>query len=129
MALERVRVDKWLWAVRAYKTRSAANEACASGRVRVNDEPAKAATKVKVGDVVTARRRDRTIVYEVRALLEKRVSATLAAEHINDLSPPEPARPTGDVVVEAEAARRDRGEGRPTKRDRRRLDELRGRQR
>ncbi|MCP4228205.1 MAG: RNA-binding S4 domain-containing protein, partial [Actinomycetia bacterium] len=73
-----VRVDKWLWAVRVYKSRSAANDACRTGRVQVNEEVAKPATKVSVGDLVTAKRRDRVISYEVVALLEKRVSASLA---------------------------------------------------
>lgn len=129
MATEQVRVDKWLWAVRVFKTRSAANEACTSGRVSVNDETVKPATKVKVGDVVTARRRDRLVVYEVRGLLEKRVSAAAAAEHVNDLSPPAPTRTGGPDGVAALAGHRERGEGRPTKRDRRRLDQLRGRAR
>ncbi|MEL7157361.1 MAG: S4 domain-containing protein [Actinomycetota bacterium] len=129
MATEQVRVDKWLWAVRVFKTRSAANDACATGRVSVNDETAKPATKVKVGDVVTARRRDRTVIYEVRALVEKRVSAALAAEHVDDLSPPVARRGSGPDAGAAAAGHRERGEGRPTKRDRRRLDQLRGRTR
>ena len=122
-----VRVDKWLWAVRAYRTRTVANEACTAGRVTVNGEPAKPATKVAVGDLVTARRRDRTISYEVVVLLEKRVSAQKAAEAINDVSPPLPERTDGPFV--AADGRRDRGEGRPTKRERRQLDRLRGRRR
>lgn len=118
-----VRVDKWLWSVRVYKTRSAANEACSSGRVTVNDETAKPATKVKVGDLVTARRRDRTIAYEVVTLIEKRVGAAIAAECVNDVSPPAPERPLDPTF--GVAGVRDRGEGRPTKRDRRRIDRLR----
>lgn len=119
-----VRVDKWLWAVRVYKTRSAAHDACSSGRVAVNDEQAKPATKVKLGDLVTARRRDRTVVYEVVALIEKRVGAARAAECVNDVSPPVPQRPSGLTI--GPAGVRARGEGRPTKRDRRKLDRLRG---
>ncbi len=124
-----VRVDKWLWSVRAFKTRTQANDACASGRVRVNGEVAKPATKVAVGDRVEARRRERTIVYEVVQELTKRVSATLAADAVVDHSPPPPDRPTthGDVV-ELVQARRDRGSGRPTKRDRRDIERLRGRE-
>lgn len=124
-----VRVDKWLWAVRAFKTRTQANDACASGRVRVNGDLAKPATKVSVGDRVEARRRERTIVYEVVQELTKRVSATLAAEAVVDHSPPPPDRPAmhGDVV-ELVQARRDRGSGRPTKRDRRDIERLRGRE-
>ncbi|MEM9891770.1 MAG: S4 domain-containing protein [Actinomycetota bacterium] len=120
-------MDKWLWAVRVYKTRSVANDACASGRVTVNDEVAKPATKVGVGDVVAARRRDRTIIYEVGKVIEKRVSAALAAECVVDHSPPPPARPLDPFAPDPGAGQRRRGDGRPTKRDRRRLDRLQGR--
>ena len=120
-----VRVDKWLWAVRVFRTRTVANQACTTGRVTVNGEPAKPATKVTIGDLVTARRRDRTISYEVVALLEKRVSAQKAAEAFNDVSPPLPERPDGVFV--AGDGTRDRGQGRPTKRERRQLDRLRRR--
>lgn len=121
-----VRVDKWLWAVRVYKSRSMANEACSANRVLVNGETAKPATKVDVGDTVEARRRDRVIVYRVVQPLEKRVGASLAAEAVDDLSPPVPAR-SPDGVSEAVAGVRERGAGRPTKRDRRRIQQLRGR--
>jgi ribosome-associated heat shock protein Hsp15 len=123
-----VRVDKWLWAVRVYKTRTAANDACRTGRVRVNDEVAKPATRISVGDLVTARRRDRTIIYEVVQLLEKRVSASAAAEAFDDRSPPAPEPgPKAEIDGAIAAGTRDRGSGRPTKRERRRLDKLRGR--
>lgn len=121
-----VRVDKWLWAVRVYKTRSAANEACADRRVLVNDEVAKPATKLSVGDVVEARRKDRIVIYRVEDLLEKRVGAALVSQAVEDLSPPVPERqgsgPEGSV-----SGRRERGAGRPTKRDRRRIEKLKGR--
>jgi ribosome-associated heat shock protein Hsp15 len=118
-----VRVDKWLWAVRVYKTRTQSTDACASGKVHVNDVAAKPATKVTVGDLVSARRGDQQIVYRVVTELEKRVSATIAATCVEDLSPPAPPRdPTG---IDAIFAPRDRGTGRPTKRDRRAIDRLR----
>ena len=110
-----------MWSVRAFKTRSSAAEACASGRVTVNAEPAKPATQLKVGDLVEARRRERTIVYRVVEPIDKRVSAPRAAECIEDLSPPE-VRSSADGL---DFARRDRGAGRPTKRDRRDIDRLR----
>ncbi|MGF1598998.1 MAG: RNA-binding S4 domain-containing protein [Acidimicrobiales bacterium] len=120
-----VRVDKWLWSVRVYRTRTAAADACATGRVAVNDEPAKPATKVGPGDVVTARRRDRTIVYRVVDPIARRVSAELAATCIEDLSPPvELGSGVGDAALDGA---RERGTGRPTKRDRRALDRLKGR--
>lgn len=119
-----VRVDKWMWAVRVYKSRSLANEACANNRVLVNGEIAKPATKVSVGDTVEARRKDRTIVYRVVQPLEKRVGASLVPDAVEDLSPPVPTR---SAAEEAVAGVRERGAGRPTKRDRRRIQELRGR--
>ena len=120
-----VRVDKWLWSVRVFRTRTAAGDACAAGRVTVNDEPAKPATKVAVGDLVEARRRDRTIVYEVVSPIEKRVSAAKAAECVVDRSPPAPSRSAAEVPPPGGA--RERGRGRPTKRERREIDRLRGR--
>lgn len=118
-----MRVDKWLWAVRVYKTRTQANEACADGRVLINDVPAKPAARVDVGDIVTARRRERTVVYVVREPIEKRVSAARAAACIEDRSPPPEPRDQPAAVF----ARRERGAGRPTKRDRREIDRLRRR--
>jgi ribosome-associated heat shock protein Hsp15 len=121
-AAERVRVDRWLWAVRAYKTRAQANDACSKGRVRVNGEVCKPATRVGPGDRVEARRKDRTLLYELVQPLEKRVGAARAADAMIDHSPPvEPPIPV------ASTGQRDRGAGRPTKRERRRIQELRGR--
>ncbi len=117
-------MDKWLWAVRVYKTRSKSHDACADGRVEVNERVAKPATKVGVGDVVTAHRRDDTVVYVVVDPIAKRVSAARAAEAVEDRSPPTKPRVR---AVSAVFARRDRGAGRPTKRDRRQTDRLRRR--
>jgi ribosome-associated heat shock protein Hsp15 len=124
-----VRVDKWLWAVRVYKTRAMAKDACTAGRVEVNEVAAKPATKVSPGDVVAARRRDRTVIYRVVEAIERRVSAKLAATYVEDLSPPPPRRPGGHDPDAPLAGRREEGAGRPTKRDRRRIDSLRGRRR
>ena len=122
-----VRVDKWLWSVRVFKTRRQATDACSAGRVRINGDIVKPAAKVKVGDVVAAARRDRTIVYVAQELIEKRVSAVRAAECIEDRSPPPPKRQHRvDLPV---FAQRDRGSGRPTKKDRRAIDRLRGERR
>ncbi|MFB6608786.1 RNA-binding S4 domain-containing protein [Agromyces sp. NPDC056379] len=117
-----VRVDAWLWAVRQFKTRSAATAACRAGHVRVNGERAKAAQSVRPGDEVRVRVDgfDRMLV--VRQTLVKRVSATVAATAVDDRTPPPPPRETVAVV-----ATRDRGAGRPTKRERRDLERLRGR--
>ena len=116
-----VRVDSWIWAVRLAKTRSAATAACKAGHVRVNGERAKPAQSIGVGDEVRVRLADERILV-VRGLLVKRVSASAAAENYTDLTPPRPPRVEVPVTVE-----RDRGSGRPTKRDRRDLERLRGR--
>lgn len=117
-----VRVDAWLWAVRQYKTRSAATAACRAGHVRVNGERAKAAQQVRPGDELRVRVNgfDRRLI--VRRTIVKRVSAPLAATALDDLTPPPPPR-TEQAIVPV----RDRGAGRPTKRERRDLDRLRGR--
>ena len=118
-----VRVDSWIWAVRVAKTRSLATAACRAGHVRVNGERAKAAQPVHVGDEVRIRDAgfDRVIV--VRRILAKRVSATVAAESYLDNTPPPP--PREEIAL---APMRDRGAGRPTKRERRDLEKLRGRE-
>ncbi|QGQ19803.1 RNA-binding S4 domain-containing protein [Cellulomonas sp. JZ18] len=118
----RVRVDAWTWAVRLFPTRSAAGAACRAGHVRVNGERAKPATQVVPGDEVVVRggARERRVVVE--RLLVKRVSAEVARASYLDRSPA-PA-PREQVAV---AAVRDRGAGRPTKRERRAIDRLRGR--
>jgi ribosome-associated heat shock protein Hsp15 len=117
-----VRIDAWLWAVRQFKTRSAATAACRAGHVRVNGERAKAAQTVRAGDEVRVRVNgfDRTLI--VRRTIVKRVSAEAAATALDDRTPPPPPR---EAV--ASAPLRDRGSGRPTKRERRDLERLRGR--
>ncbi|HEX2575620.1 MAG TPA: RNA-binding S4 domain-containing protein [Aquihabitans sp.] len=121
-AIDETRVDRWVWAVRLYKTRSAASDACAAGHVRINGAAAKAATKVRVGDRVTARLDHRDRDLEVVRIIEKRVGAPVAATCFVDHSPPPPPR-----EVQPPAFERERGAGRPTKRDRRALDRHRRR--
>jgi ribosome-associated heat shock protein Hsp15 len=121
-AVDETRVDKWLWAVRLFKTRGLATDACRGGHVRVNGSPAKPAAPVRVGDRVEARVHGRARVLEVVRVIDKRVGAPVAAECLVDHSPPEPSRAEQPAVFA-----RDRGAGRPTKRDRRRLDRLRSR--
>jgi len=112
------RVDVWLWAVRIYKTRTAATAGCRGGHVRVNRAPAKASTSVKVGDRVEAFV-ERTRILEVVTVIDKRVGAAVAATCLVDHSPPVPVvKRMPRVFV------RERGTGRPTKRERRALDRL-----
>jgi ribosome-associated heat shock protein Hsp15 len=122
MSLDTVRVDSWVWAIRLAKTRSAATAACRAGHVRVNGERAKAAQPVHAGDEVRVRVAGFERIVVVRRLIAKRVSATVAADCYTDLTPPRPPRETMPTI-----AVRERGAGRPTKRERRDLDRLRGR--
>jgi len=122
VAVEVARVDAWLWSVRIFKTRSAATAACRAGHVKVNGDRAKAAQPVRTGDEVRIRITGFDRVLEVRTTLVKRVSAVTAAESYIDNSPP---LPTPEEV--ALAPRRDRGAGRPTKRERREIEKLLGR--
>ena len=116
--MESTRVDRWLWAVRLTKTRPDAAAACRGGHVRVNDRPAKPSTMVSPGDEVRARVGDRTRIVEVAQVIQKRVGAADAVRCYLDRTPVPP--PTSLPV-----AVRDRGAGRPTKRDRRILDRWR----
>lgn len=122
MGSESVRLDSWVWAVRLAKTRSQATAACKAGHIRVNDKPAKAAQPVKVGDEVRARLHNHERIYLVTGLATRRGSATEAAKHFEDLTPPPPPRVERPATVV-----RDPGAGRPTKKERRDLDRLRGR--
>jgi ribosome-associated heat shock protein Hsp15 len=117
--VESTRVDRWLWAVRLTKTRTDAAAACRGGHVRVNDRPAKPATTVVAGDEVRVRAGGVTKVVEVVRIIQKRVGAPDAATCFIDRTP----KPPPDALVPV--ARRDRGAGRPTKRDRRVLDRFR----
>ncbi|MGH9113217.1 MAG: RNA-binding S4 domain-containing protein [Acidimicrobiales bacterium] len=121
--VETTRVDRWLWAVRLYKTRGDATAACRGGHVRVNGVPAKPASTVRVADRVEAHAHGRQRVLEVVRVIDKRVGAAVAAECLVDHSPPPPTRNPRAAATFT----RDTGAGRPTKRDRRRLDRLRGR--
>jgi ribosome-associated heat shock protein Hsp15 len=120
--VEQTRVDRWLWAVRLFKTRSLATDAVRGGHVRVNGAPAKPASPVRVGDRVEAQVHDRARVLEVVQVLDRRVGPALAAEAVVDHSPPAPPR---ELAVPTFL--RDPATGRPTKRDRRQLDRFRSR--
>ena len=117
-----VRVDSWIWSVRLTKSRSMAADACRGGHVKVNNESVKPSHPLRVGDEVRLRQDQRERVVVVSKLISKRVGPPAAAECYVDNSPPPPPR---ELFVQV--AVRDRGAGRPTKRDRRDMDRLRGR--
>lgn len=113
-------MDRWLWAVRLFPTRSAATAACRGGHVRINDARVKPAAEVRVGDTIKLRAGDRDRIVEVARIIETRVGAPVAATCLVDHSPPPPPREPWLQV-----ARRDRGAGRPSKRDRREIERIR----
>ena len=115
------RVDAWVWAVRLTKTRSAGTAACKAGHVRVNDERAKPSQAVSIGDIVRVRTPDTERIVEVTRLIAKRVGASVAVECYIDHTPPPPPKEERVLTVV-----RDRGAGRPTKRDRREIERLMG---
>ena len=121
-SLDSIRVDKWLWAARVFKTRSQASVACDGGKVDVNDEAAKPARRVRAGDLITVSLpRGRRRVLKIAGLGERRGSAEAARVLFEDLTPPEPPRRR-----QAPPPRREPGSGRPTKRERRDIERLRG---
>ncbi|WP_017830150.1 RNA-binding S4 domain-containing protein [Microbacterium sp. UCD-TDU] len=117
--MDAARVDSWLWAIRVYKTRSAATAACRAGHVRVNGDKVKAAQQIRVGDELRIRIAGFDRILIVRQLLVKRVGAPVAALAYEDRTP--------EREPQAALGLRDRGAGRPTKRERRDIDKLRGR--
>lgn len=123
-AMTTTRVDRWLWAVRVYKTRSDATRACTGGHVEVGGKSVKPAHKVAVGDRVTARKGPALRDLEVVEIIDKRVGAAVAVTCFVDHSPPPP-----EPSTQPDFAVRDRGAGRPTKRERRQIDRTFGRRR
>ena len=117
--MDAARVDSWLWAIRVYKTRSAATTACRAGHGRVNGDKVKAAQQIRVGDELRIRIAGFDRILIVRQLLVKRVGAPVAALAYEDRTP--------EREPQAALGLRDRGAGRPTKRERRDIDKLRGR--
>ena len=117
------RLDSWTWAVRLFPTRSAATAAVKAGHVKVNAASAKPAQSVKVGDTIRVRDTRGERIVRVVGLIDKRVGAPVAVTMYDDLTPPAPPREERVVT-----GTRDRGTGRPTKRDRRQVERLMGRE-
>jgi ribosome-associated heat shock protein Hsp15 len=119
--LTKVRIDKYLWSIRCFKSRTLATEACDSGKVKINGDNAKPSSPVKVGDDLHAKVNGNLKIYKVTALLEKRVGAALVANYCIDSSP----EPDKDLFFDGSKPQfgiRERGAGRPTKLDRRDIE-------
>lgn len=120
--MEKMRVDVWLWAVRQVKSRSLATAAARAGHVKINGVSAKASSAVRVGDEVRLRVAGFDRVLKVKALIPKRVGAPEAMKCYENITPQRLTNPANAAVIY-----RPRGTGRPTKKERRQLDALRGR--
>ena len=123
MAAEEVRIDKYLWAIRVFKTRTDATYACKGGKVKVNDTDAKPSRNVKVNDIISIRKGVVTYTYRVVDLLEKRVGAKIVEQYAENLTPQSELDKL-NAPVETFFLKRDRGTGRPTKKERRDMEKL-----
>ena len=121
--MEEVRIDKYLWAIRVYKTRTDATDACKGGKVRVNGADTKPSKSVKVGDTIVARKGAVVYTYKVLQLIDKRQGAKLVPNYAENQTPQEELAKLR-APVETFFLKRDRGAGRPTKKDRRQMEEL-----
>lgn len=121
--MEEVRIDKYLWAIRVYKTRTDATDACKGGKVRINGADIKPSKPVKVGDTIVARKGAVVYTYKVLGLIDKRQGAKLVPVYAQNLTPEEELAKLR-APVETFFLKRDRGAGRPTKKDRRQMEDL-----
>lgn len=121
--MDSVRIDKYLWAIRVYKTRSEATEACNGNKIKIAGVNAKPSKAVKIGDVIEVRKGSVLFTYKVLALSENRMGAALVPEYAENLTP-ESELAKMHAPRETILYQRDRGTGRPTKKDRRILDDL-----
>lgn len=118
-----VRIDKWLWAVRIYKTRSQATEACKKGYVTIKELGVKPSREIKVGDVIQVKKAPITRSFKVLALVGKRMGAKLIVDFVEDVTPAKELELL-EMQKNMRWIERDRGTGRPTKKDRRELDDF-----
>ncbi|MBN2639838.1 MAG: RNA-binding S4 domain-containing protein [Bacteroidales bacterium] len=121
--MDSVRLDKWLWAVRLFKTRSAATEACKGGKVKMNGINAKPSREIKVDDEIEVIQSGIRKKVRVKQVGQNRVGAKLVPELMEDLTPVDELEKL-DMLRQVNYERRDRGVGRPTKKDRRMIDLL-----
>lgn len=118
-----VRIDKWLWCVRLYKTRTLSAEACNGGKVTIDDVNVKPSRAVKVGDIIKVHQPPLWRTVKVVDILENRVGAKVVPQYMEDLTPQEEYDKV-EFVRMMNMERRDRGTGRPTKKERREIDRL-----
>jgi len=123
--VEKVRVDRWLWSVRIFKSRSMATDACKTRRVKIDDKPLKPSFLLKGDETLQVHKEGFNLIIKVKELINKRVSATLAEPCYINMTPEEELNKYKDWFIGKGAPeRRERGTGRPTKRERRELDDF-----
>jgi ribosome-associated heat shock protein Hsp15 len=120
---EQTRIDKWLWEVRLFKTRTLASEACRTGKVTINDQPVKASREPKIDDLILIRSGGITRTLKLLAFPKSRVSAKLVPDYMSDLTPEAEYQKLKDAR-EFNFVYRDRGVGRPTKKERRDINKI-----
>ena len=121
--MDEVRIDKYLWSIRVYKTRTEATDACKGGKIRVNGADTKPSKPIKVGDTIVARKGAVTYTFKALELIDKRQGAQLVPRYAENQTPQEELDKL-KAPVETFFLKRDRGTGRPTKKDRRQMDSL-----
>ena len=123
--MDKVRIDKWLWSVRIFKSRTIATDACKSGKVKIKGINVKPSYLLEREELVEVRKNGFDLQFKVVDLIQKRVSAPLAQQCYEDLTPAEELNKYQDWFVgKAAAERREKGAGRPTKKERRTIDEF-----
>ncbi len=125
--LDKVRVDKWLWSVRIFKSRTIATDACKGGKVKIDGVPLKPSHTISGGEILQVKKEGFNMEFKVLKLIQKRVGAPIAATCYKDLTPEEELNKFQDWFVgKGRTEIREKGAGRPTKRDRRRIERYKG---
>lgn len=124
--MEKVRIDKWLWSVRIFKSRTLATDACKAGKVRIAGEPVKPSYLLSVNEEVTVKKEGFNFEYRALALIEKRVGAPIAVTCYEDITPEEERNKYKSWFLNAAATneKREKGAGRPTKKERREIEKF-----
>ena len=117
------RIDKWLWAIRIFNTRALASKACAGGKIKIDGTAVKSSRKIKQNDIVQVRKGVVKYLYKVRNIAEKRMGAKLVPEFLEDITPKEELEKLQSAQKQP-IQTREKGQGRPTKRERRVMDKL-----
>ena len=120
---ENIRIDKWLWSVRLYKTRSLATKACQNNQISIDNVYVKPSHSLKIGDIVNVKRPPIVRSYEVLGLLAQRESAKIVVDFVKDVTPQSELKKLEDVKL-VFTVQRDKGTGRPTKKERRALQDF-----